>query len=49
MMIIDAKPQLIPRDRRTGEKLHWQTTTMESNEQVYGSKAYGGWGRPDQK
>lgn len=49
MMVLEGKPQLIPRDRRAGEKLHWQTTTMESNEQVYGSKAHSGWGLPSQK
>ncbi|KAL1498590.1 hypothetical protein AB1Y20_013905 [Prymnesium parvum] len=46
MMIIEGKATLIPRDRRTGELLHWRTSSMAANEQVYGNRAHGGWGLP---
>ena len=49
MMVKEGRPELLPRERRHGEQLVWQTSAMAANAQVFGDKALGGWGLPEQK
>lgn len=40
MRVVEGKATLQMNPRRTGELLHWETSTMAQNAQVFGSKAF---------